>query len=276
MTEIALTASNSLTDLAARIRTEHRAASDKMSEALLHAMTAGELLIEAKDQLKHGQWLPWLRDHCSISTRTAQLYMRVGASRAEIEAAKAQSVAHLDLTLNEAAALLMLSSNARKLMAFMKECEGLEGEELVQACLDAGVGVVVSKNYDMFAGQSDEQRREWKLFALWLTKQGRRNAAHHVEWLMRTGDGGVADGWGRMATDTAPDWVGSRSLSRARPSGRPFPRLTPCTVKWRSTRRSQPQPRPCRTARRSVAAAEKGRADDCRRTERRMDRRRPG
>ena len=41
-----------------------------------HAIEAGALLLEAKEQLKHGQWLPWLKDHCTISERTAQLYMR--------------------------------------------------------------------------------------------------------------------------------------------------------------------------------------------------------
>jgi hypothetical protein len=111
-------------------------------------------------------------------------------------------------------ALLALSSDVRKVLAFMKQCEGLEGEELVQACLDAGVGVVVSKNYNMFAGQSDEQRREWKLFSLWLTRQGysAENAAHHVESLMRTGDGGVAE------------WLGEEGdLFRARLRMRPVP-----------------------------------------------------
>jgi hypothetical protein len=38
--------------------------------------------------VKHGEWLPWLADHCKLSKRTAQLYMRVAANRTEIEAAK--------------------------------------------------------------------------------------------------------------------------------------------------------------------------------------------
>jgi hypothetical protein len=180
LTELA--ASNSLPDLAARIRIEHRAASDKLSEALAHAMAAGDLLIEAKALVPHGGWLPWLADHVDISERTAQLYMRVAKNRAEIEASKAQRIA--DLSLGEAMALLALSSDVRKLLSFIKECEGLEGEELVKACLDAGVGIVVSKGYDPYAGRSADERREWKLFSLWLTKRGSvRWAAQHVEWL---------------------------------------------------------------------------------------------
>jgi hypothetical protein len=142
MTDITLQASNSLADLAARIRQEHRAASDKMSEALLHAMAGGDLLIEAKALVQHGQWLPWLKDHVDISERTAQIYMRAAKNRAEIEASKAQSTA--DLSLGEAVALLALSSDVRKPLAFVKECEGLDGEELVQACLDANVSVVTT------------------------------------------------------------------------------------------------------------------------------------
>ena len=52
-----LVGSNSLADLAARIRHEHCAAAEKLTEALRHAMTAGELLVEAKALVQHGQWL---------------------------------------------------------------------------------------------------------------------------------------------------------------------------------------------------------------------------
>ena len=64
----AIDRSNSLVDLAARIKIEHEAATDAMARGAEHAIKAGELLIEAKEQLKHGQWLPWLREHCEISS----------------------------------------------------------------------------------------------------------------------------------------------------------------------------------------------------------------
>src|SRR5271163_3492730 len=111
--------SNSLVDLAARIKTEHTAVSSALKESLRHAIAAGELLLEAKDQVPHGQWLPWLQKHCSIFERTAQLYMRVAKNRAEIENQIRNDVA--DLTLNEATALLALSSDVRKLLQFAKE-----------------------------------------------------------------------------------------------------------------------------------------------------------
>ena len=66
--------SNSLTDLAARIKAEHEAGALHIKRGLEHAIARGRLPIEVKEspQLKHGQWLPWLRDHCGIPERTAR------------------------------------------------------------------------------------------------------------------------------------------------------------------------------------------------------------
>ena len=201
-----LAASNSLPDLAARIRIEHRAASDKLSEALAHAMAAGDLLIEAKEQIPHGGWLPWLATNVEISDRTAQLYMRTAKNRAEIEAQKRNSVA--DLTLSEAVALLALSSDVRKLLAFAKECESLEGEELVQACIANNVAIITTPGYDQFHGRSDEERREWMLFGLWLTGQGwsARGASRHVEWLLQRPFQNVAEWLGEEGERCRRAW----------------------------------------------------------------------
>lgn len=179
--------SNSLTVLAGRIRDEHLAVAESMRDSVRHAIAAGEALVEAKEQVPHGGWLPWLRDHCSMSERTAQLYMRCAKNRAAIEA-NAQSVA--DLTLNEAAALLMLSSDVRKLMNFVREVENLHGEDLIERCIAEGVTVIKDPDYDQFAGRSDAEILEWHLFVAFLSfEAGQRsgmmpqNAALHVEWI---------------------------------------------------------------------------------------------
>ena len=191
-----LVGSNSLADLAARIVAEHTAIHGLLSDSIRRAMAAGDLLIEAKALVQHGQWLPWLRDRCRISERTAQLYMRCAKNRVEIEK-KSASVA--DLTLNEAAALLALSSDVRKLFEFTKQTEGLSGEELVQACLDAGVGMIVSRSYDPFAGRSDDERRVWSLFVLRTASRQHASvdgAKDHVEWLLRRPFQNVAEWMG--------------------------------------------------------------------------------
>ena len=41
-----------------------------------HAIACGELLIEAKRRFgKYGEWRPWLTAHCSVSARSAHVYM---------------------------------------------------------------------------------------------------------------------------------------------------------------------------------------------------------
>ncbi len=86
--------------LAAEIRTEHDAVHLAAQTATEHAIRCGELLAEAKDGLAHGQWLPWLRDHCALSERTAQAYMRLARKHGELDGEKAQRVA--DLPVREA------------------------------------------------------------------------------------------------------------------------------------------------------------------------------
>jgi hypothetical protein len=82
-----------LTTLARQVRIEHRAANDAAQRWIQHARKAGRLLITAKTQLSHGQWLPWLSKHCRLSKRTAQSYMQL----ARLDPRKAQRVAHLSL-----------------------------------------------------------------------------------------------------------------------------------------------------------------------------------
>jgi hypothetical protein len=56
--------SNSLADLAAKASAEHEAIAAAMKRGLEHALAAGDILNEAKGQLKHGQWLPWRIQRC--------------------------------------------------------------------------------------------------------------------------------------------------------------------------------------------------------------------
>jgi Protein of unknown function (DUF3102) len=166
--EAPLTESNYLPELAGRIRAEHTAVADTLKDSLRHAITAGELLIVAKAQVPHGQWLSWLREHCAVSERTEQFYMRVAKNRAEIEAKISEDAA--DVTLSEAAAVLALSSDARRLFRFVKELEALDDpEETPQACLAANVPVIVDENYNPFAGRTEQETAEWWLFVTFLT-----------------------------------------------------------------------------------------------------------
>lgn len=64
-------------DLADQINEQHRLALKAAQSAIHHARQAGELLIEAKQQIKHGEWIPWLEANCEVGPRQAQKYMRL-------------------------------------------------------------------------------------------------------------------------------------------------------------------------------------------------------
>ena len=188
----AIAQSNSLADLADRIRAEHEATSLSLKRGVEHSMAAGELLIEAKALVKHGQWLPWLRDHCQISDRTARLYMQLARNRERIEKQNRQPIA--DLTMNEAAALLTLSIGIEKLMEFAAKaalCEG-DSEVMVGLATDFGFTVFQDGGYDPFHGRTETEKRDWLLFALAIGDGEMR----HVEWLLR-------NGW-----PTVDEWLG--------------------------------------------------------------------
>lgn len=120
----------SLNALAGQIKIEHEAAIGSARTALKHALRAGELLLEAKALVKHGQWLPWLSANVDVSERQAQKYMQLALNRPALEA-KAPSEA--DLTIGD----------ALELIAKPKEATPLEGHPVIEeahlamrCCLD--------------------------------------------------------------------------------------------------------------------------------------------
>ncbi len=220
--------SNSLTDLAARIRTEHEAVSVALKDSVRHAIAAGEALIEAKEQLKHGEWLPWLREHCTISERTAQLYMRCAKGRAVIEEQIRSGVA--DLSLNEAAAVLMLSSDVRKLLEMVKTMEGLQGDALIEFCAANDIAVLQGNIFNAPEPTAQEEV-EWHIFVLWLVKERGwyvEGAYLHMDWVQSRGTllvewmapHPVIDKWrGRIPQPTLDNWHGFLEANRSRSLG---------------------------------------------------------
>lgn len=80
----------------------------------------GQRLIEAKEQLQHGEWLPWLRDEVQFSERSAQQFMRIAK-----EYSNPQLVA--DLGVRKALNLLALPESERE--EFAAEKHEINGEE---------------------------------------------------------------------------------------------------------------------------------------------------
>ncbi|MDY7026702.1 MAG: DUF3102 domain-containing protein [Spirochaetota bacterium] len=55
----------------------HRLIHRSMRDALDYALQAGQLLTEVKDELKHGDFLPWVKANMPFAERTAQRYMKL-------------------------------------------------------------------------------------------------------------------------------------------------------------------------------------------------------
>lgn len=80
----------------------------------------GKRLLEAKAQLGHGEWLPWLREKVDISERSAQNFMRLAR-----EYSKSADIA--DLGASKALALLALPETERA--EFAAETHTVNGVE---------------------------------------------------------------------------------------------------------------------------------------------------
>lgn len=97
------------------------------SEILFYKRNAGQAIIEigkrlneAKAQLSHGEWLPWLREKVDISERSAQDFMRLAR-----EYSKSAEIA--DLGASKALALLALPVSERERFASEKhEVDGVK------------------------------------------------------------------------------------------------------------------------------------------------------
>ena len=59
-----------------------------------HAVEIGNLLIEAKEQVQHGDWQNWLEDNFNLKYRSAKNFMDI----AERFGSKLQSIADLNYT----------------------------------------------------------------------------------------------------------------------------------------------------------------------------------
>jgi hypothetical protein len=126
-------------ELAEAINRAHlsRLAADR--DSLAHAVRAGELLQQAKGQLRHGEWAEWVAEHCRFTTRTAQLYMQVY----RYVQANAHAISHL--TYSEVVALVRrpmveepppysLVPPPRIVLGFERQGDREQFYDLVRAC----------------------------------------------------------------------------------------------------------------------------------------------
>jgi hypothetical protein len=100
---------NITTTLATDINREHAAALAAANNAMQHAMEAGKLLAQAKQEIGHGGWLQWLQGNFDGSARMAQRYILLHEHRNEIATANTTRASHL--TIRQASKLLSPMAN---------------------------------------------------------------------------------------------------------------------------------------------------------------------
>jgi hypothetical protein len=66
-----------LEQIATEVNTAHDRAHDAARSAIEHAIECGRLLIEARQKVNHGGWLPWVENNLQFGARQAQKYMRL-------------------------------------------------------------------------------------------------------------------------------------------------------------------------------------------------------
>ncbi len=140
--------SNRLPTLAAEIKRAHKGVFDAAKTAAERCIEAGHALLEAKALLKHGEWLPWLKNHCELPERTAQLYMKIAKSGLE-------SATVADIGLRAAGKVM---------------------------------GQITNPGYDPFAICDEADKRDWHLFILWLNVACGYEvdgAECHTEWILQ-------------------------------------------------------------------------------------------
>lgn len=90
--------------IAGRIDELHAQCEAAVHDGLNRAAEAGRLLLSAKSEIPHGQWLTWLSTETRLSERAAQAYMRVARMAGELQSKSATGVA--DLSFRKALMLL--------------------------------------------------------------------------------------------------------------------------------------------------------------------------
>jgi len=154
----------------------------------LCAIEIGRRLVEAKELLTHGEWLPWLKRETEFSERSAQDYMRVfkdySASQLGMFGPETNTQTFADLPFSKALALLSVPESEREEFAKEVDAEHISVQNLKKAI----------------------KEREAQVEALKKDIEGERNrgddairAKEQAEGLLKTQDQQLADAKAQIA-----------------------------------------------------------------------------
>lgn len=128
---------------------EIRDAQRKGGEAIL---TIGRCLIEAKEQLPHGEWLPWLSEQVGYSDRQAQRFMQLAHGYAS------NPTALSDLGATKALALLALPAEEREQFVAEHNVVDMTSRQLQQAIKERDEARAVAEQAQADAAAAEQAR----------------------------------------------------------------------------------------------------------------------
>lgn len=138
-------------------------------QAGMAILEIGKRLVEAKAQLSHGEWLPWLEKKVEFSERSAQQYIRLWR-----EYGKSATVA--DLGVRKALVLLALPETERD--GFAGEKHEVNGEEKTAA--EMTVKELERAVAERNAAREEAEKAKADLYA---AREAAKDARSHVEEL---------------------------------------------------------------------------------------------
>jgi hypothetical protein len=124
-----------LPELAIQINAATAAAESSARSFVQLVRQAGELLMQAKTMIRHGEWEAWVTANCTIAPRTAQAYMRLHEKLSALPATEAQRVA--DLPLRDAMKAISTPAAAPKRLPSLVRPHSRTDAERTHAALDA-------------------------------------------------------------------------------------------------------------------------------------------
>ena len=132
--------------------------------SLLCGIEIGRRLVEAKEMLNHGEWLPWLERETEFSDRSAARYMKLfdeyGASQQGLFGPETNSPALSNLPISKALALLSVPESDRIEFAEQVDAEHISVRELEEKIREREAQVeALKKNIEGERNRGDEAIR---------------------------------------------------------------------------------------------------------------------
>lgn len=135
---------------------------------LLCGIEIGRRLVEAKDLLKHGEWLPWLERETTFSDRQAQRYMKVfneyGAAQLGLFGPETNATTLSDLPISKALALLSVPESEREDFAAEVDAEAISVKELEKAIAEKKAAeeraAALEKEFDLLMQAHEQEAKD--------------------------------------------------------------------------------------------------------------------